>query len=124
MPVPSGKDYLVNVWPTDLNINDPKRDKNYQAYKEQVKKDIEKVRSQVDVIIVAMHWGVEYTHNPTEYQIDSAKFLAENDVDIVKRDNDNLFRLKNKYLLQSKSLMVTAILELIIIFILLAMFTI
>lgn len=83
MPVPSGKDYLVNVWPTDLNINDPKRDKNYQAYKEQVKKDIEKVRSQVDVLIVAMHWGVEYTHNPTEYQIDSAKFLAENDVDIV-----------------------------------------
>lgn len=83
MPVPSEKDYLVNVWPTDLNINDPKRDKNYQAYKEQVKKDIEKVRSQVDVLIVAMHWGVEYTHNPTEYQIDSAKFLAENDVDIV-----------------------------------------
>ena len=83
MPVPSGKDYLVNVWPTDLELNDPKRDTKYQKYKEQVKKDIEAVRDQVDVLMVAMHWGVEYTHTPTDYQIDSAEFLAENDVDIV-----------------------------------------
>ena len=83
IPVPKGKDYLVNVWPTDLSLNDPSKDKEYQAYKEQVKKDIEAVRSQVDVLMVAMHWGVEYTHNPTEYQKDSAKFLADNDVDIV-----------------------------------------
>ena len=81
--VPKGKEYLVNVWPTDLNINDPARDTKYQAYKEQVKKDIEAVRDQVDVLMVAMHWGVEYTHNPTKYQIDSAEFLAENKVDIV-----------------------------------------
>ena len=83
IPVPSGKDYLVNVWPTNLNINDPDKDKEYQAYKEQVKKDIEAVRDQVDVLMVAMHWGVEYTHNPTEYEKDSAKFLAENGVNIV-----------------------------------------
>ena len=83
IPVPNGKDYLVNVWPTNLNINDPSRDNEYQAYKEQVKKDIEAVRSQVDVLMVAMHWGVEYTHNPTEYEKDSAKFLADNNVDIV-----------------------------------------
>ena len=83
IPVPKGKDYLVNVWPTNLSINDPSRDSEYQAYKEQVKKDIEAVRDQVDVLMVAMHWGVEYTHTPTDYQIDSAEFLAENDVDIV-----------------------------------------
>ena len=81
--VPKGKEYLVNVWPTDLSLNDPSRDKEYQAYKEQVKKDIETVRNQVDVLMVAMHWGVEYTHEPTAYQKDSAKFLAENNVDIV-----------------------------------------
>ena len=81
--VPKGKEYLVNVWPTDLSINDPSRDKNYQDYKEQVKKDIEAVRDQVDVLMVAMHWGVEYTHNPTEYEKDSAKFLADNGVNIV-----------------------------------------
>lgn len=83
IPVPKGKEYLVNVWPTDLNINDPKRDSQYQKYKEQVKKDIDSVRNEVDVLMVAMHWGVEYTHNPTEYQKDSAQFLADNDVDIV-----------------------------------------
>lgn len=83
IPVPKGKDYLVNVWPTNLNINDPSRDKEYQAYKEQVKKDIEALRDQVDVLLVAMHWGVEYTHTPTEYEKDSAKFLAENGVNIV-----------------------------------------
>lgn len=81
--VPQGKEYLVNVWPTNLAINDPERDVEYQNYKEQVKKDIEQVRDQVDVLMVAMHWGVEYTHNPTEYQKDSAQFLADNDVDIV-----------------------------------------
>lgn len=83
IPVPKGKDYLCNVWPTDLNINDPSRDTKYQNYKTQVKKDIDAVRNQVDVLIVAMHWGVEYTHKPTAYEKDMAKFLAENGVNIV-----------------------------------------
>ena len=83
IPVPKGKEYLVNVWPTDLSINDPKRDTEYQEYKKQVKKDIEQVRGKVDVLMVAMHWGVEYTHTPTDYQVDSANFLADNDVDII-----------------------------------------
>ena len=78
------KDYYINLWPTDIdNINNPQSDKKYQNYKEQVKKDIEKVRDKVDVLIVAMHWGVEYTHTPTEYQKDMANFLAENNVDII-----------------------------------------
>ena len=81
--VPSGKEYLVNVWPTDLYINDPEKDTNYQKYKETVKEDIERVRDKVDVLIVAMHWGVEYTHEPTAYEKDMAKFLAEQNVDIV-----------------------------------------
>ena len=81
--MPVSDDYLVNVWPTDLSINDPARDSKYQAYKEQVKLDIEKVRNQVDVLIVAMHWGVEYTHNPTKYEIDMAEYLSSLDVDII-----------------------------------------
>ena len=81
--VPSGKEYLVNVWPTDLTINDVNSDTEYQNYKKQVKEDIEKVRDKVDVLIVAMHWGVEYTHEPTEYEKDMANYLAELGVDIV-----------------------------------------
>ena len=81
--MPVSDDYLVNVWPTNLSINDPSRDTAYQEYKEQVKKDIERVRDKVDVLIVAMHWGVEYTHNPTEYEKDMAEYLASLDVDII-----------------------------------------
>ena len=83
MPVPKGKEYLVNVWPTDLSINDIERDTKYQAYKEEVKRDIQKLRDKVDILIVAMHWGVEYTHTPTAYQQDEAKFLADQGVDII-----------------------------------------
>ncbi len=81
--VPKGKEYLVNVWPTDLEINDPERDQEYQEYKKQVKSDVEKVRDKVDVLIVAMHWGVEYTHEPTEYEKDMAKYLASLNVDVI-----------------------------------------
>ena len=35
MPVPQGKEYLVNVWTTNLEINDPTKDTAYQTYKEQ-----------------------------------------------------------------------------------------
>lgn len=79
--VPSGKEYLVNVWP--CNGNNPDNDTKYQEYKEVVKKDIERVRDKVDVLMVAMHWGVEYTHVPTSYQKDMAKFLSDNGVDII-----------------------------------------
>ena len=74
--MPVSDSYLVNVWTTE---NDGK----YQAYKETVKKDIENLRDKVDVLMVAMHWGVEYTHTPTNYERDMAKFLAENNVDII-----------------------------------------
>ena len=83
MPVPNGKDYLVNVWPTDLDVNDPERDDDYQEYKKQVKKDIDAVKDKVDVLMVAMHWGVEYTHEPTEYEKDMAKYLASQGVDVI-----------------------------------------
>ena len=81
--MPVADNYLVNVWPTNISINNPGIDTKYQEYKEQVKTDIERVRDKVDVLIVAMHWGVEYTHNPTEYEKDMANFLAELGVDII-----------------------------------------
>lgn len=81
--MPVANDYLVNVWPTNLSINNPSIDTKYQEYKEQVRTDIERVRDKVDVLMVAMHWGVEYTHNPTEYEKDMANFLAELGVDII-----------------------------------------
>ena len=66
LPVPSGKEYLVNVY----------------SY-EQAKKDIERLRGKVDLLMVAMHWGEEYTHTPVEEEERIAKELASLNVDIV-----------------------------------------
>ena len=74
IPVPYGKEYLVNLW------ND---ETNYEGYKDTVIKDINSLRNQVDVLIVAMHWGREYIFEPTELVRKTAKFLADNDVDII-----------------------------------------
>ena len=82
--MPVSDSYLVNVWPTDIdNINNPETDSKYNAYKETVLNDIKNIRDKVDVLMVAMHWGVEYTHTPTAYEKDMAKFLASNGVDII-----------------------------------------
>ncbi|MDD2435671.1 MAG: CapA family protein [Bacilli bacterium] len=64
--IPNGKEYLVNV---------------YDAAK--VKEDIERVRDKVDVLMVSMHWGVEYTHVPTKTQRQQAEYLASLGVDII-----------------------------------------
>lgn len=79
--VPEGKEYLVNIWP--CTGNNPDNDTKYQEYKEVVKKDILRVRDKVDLLILAMHFGVEYTHVPTNYQIDMAEFLSSLGVDII-----------------------------------------
>lgn len=79
--VPEGKEYLVNIWP--CTGNNPDNDTKYQEYKEVVKEDILRVRDKVDLLIVAMHFGVEYTHVPINYQIDMAEFLSSLGVDII-----------------------------------------
>ncbi len=66
IPVPKGKEYVVNLFS-----------------KEQAQKDIEAVRDKVDVVLVAMHWGVEYTHTPTTEQRDWAQFLSDLGVDVI-----------------------------------------
>lgn len=66
IPVPYGKYYLVNVYSD-----------------ERVKSDIEKVKDDVDVILVAMHWGTEYVDYPVEEQTRIASYLADLGVTIV-----------------------------------------
>jgi poly-gamma-glutamate synthesis protein (capsule biosynthesis protein) len=66
LKVPDGKDYLLNVYD-----------------EEKVKEDIEKVRDKVDVLIVSMHWGVEYTHTPISSQREIASYLSSLGVDVI-----------------------------------------
>ena len=63
---PSGKEYLTNIYE-----------------KSKVEKDIKKVRDKVDLIIVAMHWGEEYTTNPSENQKQVAQELSNMGVNLV-----------------------------------------
>lgn len=63
---PYGKDYLTNIYS-----------------EEKVKADIERVRDKVDVVMVSMHWGVEYTHGVVEEQKTIANYLSSLGVDIV-----------------------------------------
>ena len=66
IPVPQGKEYLCNVYTEEM-----------------LKEDISAARSLVDVLIVSMHWGTEYTHTPTQTQEELAHLLADLGVDLV-----------------------------------------
>lgn len=67
LSAPQGKEYYVNVYSD-----------------EQVSKDVKKAREKgAEVVMVAMHWGVEYTHVPNEEQKKVAKYLSDLGVDIV-----------------------------------------
>ena len=79
--VPQGKEYLVNIWP--VTGTNPTIDISYQNYKETVKQDILELEDKVDILIVAMHWGVEYQLTPNDYQKDMAKYLESLGVDII-----------------------------------------
>ena len=49
LSTPQNKEYLLNVYDKD-----------------KVKEDVNKIKDKVDVIIVSMHWGDEYTHVPVQ----------------------------------------------------------
>ena len=63
---PSGKEYLLARYSNEL-----------------AKQDIEKVRDQVDVVIVSMHFGDEYSLSVSSRQREIATYLASLGVDIV-----------------------------------------
>lgn len=66
IPLPEGKEYLVNVYTKQMLLE-----------------DIKSVRDKVDVLIVSMHWGIEYETTPSKEQREFARLLANNGVDII-----------------------------------------
>ena len=66
LKVPTGKEYYLNIYDS-----------------ERVAQDVAKVRGLVDVVMVSMHYGSEYTHTPTLEQTEIANYLASLDVDVV-----------------------------------------
>ena len=60
------KSYLLNMYSDDI-----------------VKRDIDSIKDKVDVIIVAMHWGEEYTNIPTSEEVRIAKYLSNLGVNLI-----------------------------------------
>lgn len=61
----------------------PETRKVTDEYKTLVAKEMSALRPQVDVLIVMMHWGTEFTFEPNSEQKEMAKFLNEHGADIV-----------------------------------------
>ena len=66
LETPTGKEYLNNVYSYEKASN-----------------DINKVKDFVDVIIVAMHWGIEYSFNVSQSQINIANELSSLGVNLI-----------------------------------------
>lgn len=66
LETPNGKEYLNNVYSD-----------------EKAQTDISKVRDEVDVVLVAMHWGDEYSLGISERQLQIANYLSSLGVDII-----------------------------------------
>lgn len=67
IPIPSGKEYLVNLIDEDLILE------QINLAKEQ----------DVDLICASMHWGAEYAQKQNKEQERLADFLIKNDVQII-----------------------------------------
>lgn len=50
---------------------------------ENVLSDVKKIRNQADIVIVSIHWGVDYSFYPTSTQVELARKMTDNGVDIV-----------------------------------------
>ncbi len=82
----NGIKYAFLAYTTGINGNNLPSDKEYliNIYdKEKVKNDINKIKNKVDFIMVAMHWGDEYTNTPTNIQKEIANYLSGLGVNLI-----------------------------------------
>ncbi|MEW4222930.1 CapA family protein [Rossellomorea marisflavi] len=67
IPVPSGKEYLVNLIDENNMINEVKRARELD----------------VDMVVMSLHWGNEYERFPNEEQKRLGKLMTDSGVDII-----------------------------------------
>ena len=80
IPVPSGKDYCINL------IND-----------EKIITDLQKAKElNPDLITVNMHWGIEYSQNPSKEQERLAALLFENGADLILGSHPHVLQKMEK----------------------------
>jgi len=82
----NGIKYAFLSYTTSVNGYNLSENESYliNMYDEEiVKQDIESIKDKTDVIIVAMHWGSEYTNTPTNSQKQIAKYLSNLGVNLI-----------------------------------------
>lgn len=71
------------IWTNGLNTPTGKEYLNNLYSEEKAKADIEAVRDKVDFVIVAMHWGTEYSFKVDAKQEEIANYLSSLGVDLI-----------------------------------------
>lgn len=72
IPIPSGKDWIINLNDADTMLANAAALKSAGA----------------DVVVMSVHWGAEYQAQPTPYQTDlAARLLASPDIDLILGDH-------------------------------------
>ena len=80
IPVPSGKDFCVNLIDKDL-----------------IQKHIKSAKEQnVDMIVACMHWGTEYRTTANPEQEELADFLFQNGVDVILGNHPHVLEQMEK----------------------------
>lgn len=79
----NGIKYAFLSYTTVTNTKAPKSYLLNMYSDEVAKKDIDSIKDKVDVIIVAMHWGEEYTNTPTSEEVRIANYLSSIGVNLI-----------------------------------------
>lgn len=75
--------FSYTMWNNGLNTPAGKSYLSNEYSEEKAKADIEQVRDKVDVVIVAMHWGTEYSLGVSSAQAHEADYLSSLGVDLI-----------------------------------------
>ncbi len=80
IPVPSGKDYCINLINKDKIVSDLNKAKELKP----------------DLIVVQMHWGIEYQTAPNSEQKELADLLFQNGADIILGSHPHVLQSMEK----------------------------
>lgn len=75
------------------------------AYLERIVKDVKKYKKEDTLVIVNMHWGVEYRETPTDYQTQFGHAILDAGADIIMGSHphrlESVEKYKDKYIVYS-----------------------
>lgn len=84
----NGIRYAFTAWTYDMNGNLCPEGRGYmvnqyRGYENELLDTVRKADQEADFVIVSMHWGTEYTHDPDEEQLRLARQLADAGADLI-----------------------------------------